>query len=145
MCAPGHTGKSSNQTLPHSLAVSLAASTQTVTVNCSSCLVTSPEIILMWQEACPCSLCMPCTGEGEAAAGREHLGILMVLPANAADSQLVHQRRVFIPEHQFVLWEPWELSCLEEGAPGCGAFPGWLTPGSGPSTWVAFGGSGSGR
>lgn len=85
VCAPGHTGKSSNQTLPHSLAVSLAASTQTVTVNCSSCLVTSPEIILMWQEACPCSLCMPCTGEGEAAAGREHLGILMVLPANAAD------------------------------------------------------------
>lgn len=79
----------------------------------------------MWQETCPCRLCVPCTGEEEAAAGREHLGILVVLTANAADSHLTHQKRVLLSEQQFVLWDPWELSCLEEGARRAWSFP-WL-------------------
>lgn len=33
------------------------------------------------------------------------------------------KKRVFTSEHRFVLWDPWELSFLEEGAHGVWSFP----------------------
>lgn len=87
------TAQSSNQTLPRSPAASIAASTQTVTVNCSSCPFTSPEILL--DVAGNVSLQAPWRAEGEAAAAREQLGVLQQM-------LLIHSlliRNVFVSEH----------------------------------------------